>query len=144
MNDEPCRFEAEVAEAARSGLWSDALRSHVAGCVSCEETRMVAGFMNRAAAALGRQESAPDPTLIWLKAELARLGRSDQRERRAWIWSGAISGVAATLTAWASIEWALPVIMAHADVFAMGGAAIGLTLGVLYFAVYRPLRHVRR
>jgi hypothetical protein len=143
MNDEPCRFEAKVAEAARSG-WSDALRAHVAGCAACEETWAVAAFMSRAAAAFGRHETAPDPMLIWLKAQLVRRDRREQRERQTWIWSGALSGVAATLTAWASLEWVVPILAPHADVFAMGGAAIALTLAILYFAVYRPLRNARR
>lgn len=144
MNDAPCRFEAEVIEASRSGLWSDEIRSHVAGCTACEETRTVAAFMNRTAEALGRREAAPDPTLIWLRAELARRDRREQRDRRTWIWSGAVSGVAATVTAWVSIEWVLPIVRLHSDAFAMAGAAIALTLGILYFTVYRPLRNVRR
>jgi hypothetical protein len=144
MSDEHCRFEADVIEASRSGLWSDVLRSHVTGCSPCDEARTVATFMSRAAVALGRQETAPDPTLIWLKAELARRDRREERERRTWIWSGAISGAAATVTAWVSIEWVLPIVRLYSEVFAMAGAAIALTLGILYFSVYRPLRNVRR
>lgn len=144
MTDKPCPYESETAEAVRTGCWSDELRLHVAGCGSCDETRAVAGFMNRAAAALGRHEAAPDPTLIWLRAELARRDRREAGERRTWLWSGAISGVAATLTAWASVRWITPVVARYPEAFAMGGGAIALTLVILYFTVYRPLRNVNR
>jgi hypothetical protein len=144
MTDDFCPYEAKTIDAVRSGDWSDELRAHLAGCETCAEARAVAGFMTRIGDALGRREAAPDPTLIWLKAELARQEERSRRERRTWIWSGALSGVAATLTAWASLEWIAPVVAQHADVFALGGGAIALTLGVLYFAVYRPLSNGSR
>lgn len=144
MNDHFCPFEAQTAEAARTGHWPDELRDHVAGCAACEQTRVVAAFMNRIATAVESRETAPDPTLIWLKAEPSRRNEHERNERRTWIWSGALSGVAATLTAWASVEWVFPVVRLDPEAFAMGGAAIALTLGVLYFAVYRPLRNVDR
>lgn len=144
MTDDFCPYESQTAEAARTGHWSDELRVHLTGCAACEETRVVAGFMNRVANVLETPEAGPDPMLIWLKAELSRRHERDDRERRTWIWSGALSGVAATLTAWAALEWIVPVIRLNPEAFAMGGAAIALTLGVLYFAVYRPLRNVDR
>lgn len=144
MTDENCPFEARTAEAAKTGRWPGELRSHLAGCAVCEETRAVAAFFNRAAEALGRNEPAPDPTLIWLKAELARRDGLDRSDRRIWLWSGALSGVAATVTAWVSLKWIVPVVALDAGAFAMGGAAIAFTLGILYFTVYRPLRNVGR
>jgi hypothetical protein len=144
MTDEFCPFEARTAEAAKTGRWSDELRSHLARCAVCQETRTVAAFMSRAAEALGSSEPAPDPTLIWLKAELARRNGFDRRDRKVWLWSGALSGVAATVTAWASLKWLVPVVALDAGAFAMGGGAIAFTLGILYFTVYRPLRNVER
>jgi hypothetical protein len=144
MTDRICPFEAWTAEAVKTGRWSDELRSHLAGCAVCEETRTVAALLNRAAEALGRTEPAPDPTLIWLKAELARRNGPDRRDRKIWLWSGALSGVAATVTAWVSLKWIVPVVALDAGAFAMGGGAIAFTLGILYFTVYRPLRNVGR
>jgi hypothetical protein len=144
MTEDSCPFEARTAQAVQSAQWPDELRTHVAQCNVCEETRAVAGFMRQTALRLGRTETPPDPTLIWLKATLAR--RDDQAtvERRARLWSRGLTGLAAAIVGWAALQWIPPSLMLNNQTLAASGAAIVLTLAILYFAAYRPLKNAIR
>ena len=149
MTETFCPYETQMAEAVTSGEWSDELRAHADECQSCGETVAVAAFMRHAAGHLGRSEPAPDPTLIWLKSELAARTSESKRERGLWFWAGGLTGLATALIVWAVVQWIPPIFDIYADTLtvagaSIAGAAIALTLGILYFAVYRPLRNVTR
>ncbi|MCU1349331.1 MAG: hypothetical protein JWO56_2361 [Acidobacteria bacterium] len=70
MND--CAYEGNVIEAAESGRWSESLRAHVASCESCEAAVAVAKWMDELSRADEREHILPDPTVVWLKAQLLR------------------------------------------------------------------------
>ncbi len=69
MNVHGCPHETAVAEAARSGRWTDELVAHSHSCVACAEIRLVAGFLRHEALAAA-PEPLPDPGLIWWRSKL--------------------------------------------------------------------------
>ena len=79
MIDELCPMEASVLIARRTGQFTEALKSHIDDCLSCQELLKVAGFMNRIADNLRRDPALPDPALVWLKAQWIE---REERQRR--------------------------------------------------------------
>jgi hypothetical protein len=75
MSAKTCQFEPTVAAAARSGQWSKDLRTHVSGCVDCGDAARVAAWMGDVATRLARTQTLPDPTYLWLRAEIERRTR---------------------------------------------------------------------
>lgn len=144
MTDDFCPFETRTAEAARTGHWPEDLEAHVAACHACEQTVAVAGFMARTSECFGTNETAPDPTLIWIKSELARRNEAAAGERRAGLWSRGLTGVAATAVVWSAVQWIPPALTLDSRTLGAAGAAIVLTIAILYFAAYRPLKNVFR
>jgi hypothetical protein len=67
-----CAYESNVIEAAESGRWSESLRGHVASCESCEAAVSVATWMADFSRQDDREHILPDPTVVWLKAQLLR------------------------------------------------------------------------
>jgi hypothetical protein len=51
MTPQPCERESSVIAAARSGVRSDDLESHIAACEICSETQRIAGLLQHAAKA---------------------------------------------------------------------------------------------
>ena len=82
MSQPPCPHEDAVGRAMRTGQWSAGLRDHVSQCRDCGEVAQVSGWLGRVAERLGRAEPPPDPSLAWLKAELAEQLRLEERARR--------------------------------------------------------------
>ena len=76
MNVTSCSYEAAVTDAARSGQWTKSLRAHVAGCTECSDLVRVAEWMGNVAARVAQTQSLPDPTYLWLRAQLEK--RADQ------------------------------------------------------------------
>lgn len=67
-----CRLEADVIRAAEEGSWTDALRRHVAECADCEAASAVARWMSDFSRVDERKHILPDPTVLWLKAQIMR------------------------------------------------------------------------
>jgi hypothetical protein len=67
-----CRLEADVIRAAEDDRWTDALRRHVAECADCEAASAVARWMSDFSRVDERQHILPDPTVLWLKAQIMR------------------------------------------------------------------------
>src|SRR5206468_6181820 len=67
MND-VCRREQDV----RKGNWSDELRAHAESCPDCAAAMSVSPWMARFAAMPDREHLLPDPSVVWLKAQLLR------------------------------------------------------------------------
>lgn len=67
-----CAHERHVLEAAESGRWSESLRGHVASCEACEAAASVASWMSDLARQDDREHILPDPSVVWLKAQLLR------------------------------------------------------------------------
>jgi hypothetical protein len=72
MKATTCVYEQFVVEAAKSGQWSEPLRSHFAGCALCQESLQVSMWMQDFAETADEARELPDPRLIWLKARLAQ------------------------------------------------------------------------
>ena len=68
MTDDVCRHEADV----RKGEWSDALRAHADTCPDCAAAAAVAPWMAKFAAMPDREHLLPDPSVVWVKAQLLR------------------------------------------------------------------------
>ena len=69
---EPCRYEPQVRRAAAEQRWTDALREHVETCADCASAAAAAPFMTRFARIDERQKTLPDPSVVWLKAQIFR------------------------------------------------------------------------
>jgi hypothetical protein len=67
-----CDREKEILVAARRGALSDGLREHAASCRVCAEAASVSSWMNEFAASTRRERKLPDPSVVWLKAQLLR------------------------------------------------------------------------
>jgi len=68
MTDDVCRREADV----RKGSWSDELRAHAEACPDCAAAAAVSPWMASFAAMPDREHPLPDPSVVWLKAQLLR------------------------------------------------------------------------
>lgn len=72
MNPHSCLHEAEVARAARSGIWDEGTSTHAASCDRCREVALVTGWMIRAGGAPdGAPSRLPDPRQIYHTARNA-------------------------------------------------------------------------
>jgi hypothetical protein len=67
---EHCRFEPQARSASSENRWTDALREHVKTCEECAMASLAAPFMARYARADERRHKLPDPSVVWLKAQL--------------------------------------------------------------------------
>jgi hypothetical protein len=66
-----CQHEREILAAASEG-WSEKESAHAAGCVECATAAQVDPWMKRFARINLREQVLPDPSLVWLKANLLR------------------------------------------------------------------------
>lgn len=71
-----CRFQSDVMRAAADDRWTDELREHLVACRDCTAAAAVAPWMDRFARISDREHILPDPSLVWLKAQLLR-GKAD-------------------------------------------------------------------
>ena len=65
-----CAHEANVLRAAAEDRWTEALRGHVAECDDCAAAASAAPWMSRFARISDREHILPDPSIVWLKAQL--------------------------------------------------------------------------
>ena len=78
MSDDVCRREADVLK----GNWSDELRAHAASCPDCAAAAAVSPWMARFAELPDREHLLPDPSVVWLKAQLLRdIANADRATR---------------------------------------------------------------
>jgi hypothetical protein len=158
MSAETCPYDFPVTEAARSGEWSESLRAHVCDCRECAESVRVIEWMAGVATQLGRDQPAPDPTFIWLKAEIERRAEEEAVpvSRRRLGALGLLSltlglaGASAVLAIWPEVSsavgaartWVLTMsaTTSPADVTVIATAWLGLPLllAATYLLVLRP------
>ena len=159
MRAPACPFAVAVLEAARNGQWSESLRSHVCECAQCAETARVAMWMGNVASHLGRDETAPDPTYIWLKAEIEKREQDAARMSLRELAAQTVLNLALTLAAAAALLSIWPQVSATAtearasvltllaqsspaDITVIGTIWLGLPLLIVatYLLVFRPSR----
>lgn len=122
MNTKPCPHEEAVTIAARSGDWSPELKVHRDGCLVCAELTLVVAALAADADELASIDSPlPDPSPIWLRAQLASRERQYHRATRAivWVQRAAIAVACAVGIAFAPGLWEL-----------VSGAFSGLDLSI--------------
>jgi hypothetical protein len=74
-----CDRERLVRRAARENRWTDELLEHARTCSDCNAAAAAAPFMSRFAGINEREHILPDPSVVWLKAQL--LGASVAADR---------------------------------------------------------------
>lgn len=67
-----CPHESNVLRAAAEDRWTEALRGHVADCTDCAAAAAAAPWMSRFARISDREHILPDPSIVFLKAQLMR------------------------------------------------------------------------
>jgi hypothetical protein len=103
-----CPHEDAIARAAASGEWSEELRAHRDGCLTCAELTLVtAALATDAEELLGDTRPLPDPDLIWVRAQLEEREEILKKATRgiAIVQRVAIAAVAAVLLAFAPTIW---------------------------------------
>jgi hypothetical protein len=160
MSTNACPYESEVSAAARSGKWTERLRSHSSECRDCDSLARVAMWMANLATQLGRDnEALPDPTYVWLKAQIERRAAETCAVSRRRVSShalvslaGGLAGSAAVLAALpavssaasAALTWLVAALMrtSSAQITLIGSVWVGLPLFLVatYLLVFRPTR----
>lgn len=159
MSTGTCVYEAAVVEAARTGEWEKDLRAHLLGCAECTDAARVTAWMQDVSVRLGRDQSARDPTYIWLRAEIERRAREEnasalRRSIMAAVPSLAATGIsaAAVVAAWPQVaaaamaaRGALSTALAKAslvDITLISSGWLGLSVLLVgtYLLVLRPSR----
>lgn len=77
-----CPMERDVIRAAANDAWPEALRAHLATCEECSAAAEVAPWMQGFAADDVRERPLPDPSVLWLKAQLLRSSSTVDRAGR--------------------------------------------------------------
>jgi hypothetical protein len=67
-----CERQVEVTRAAAQDRWTAGLTAHIEDCRDCAAAAAVAPWMDRFARISDREHILPDPSLVWLKAQLLR------------------------------------------------------------------------
>ena len=156
MSETACSFETAVTQAARNDMWPPRLREHAYTCTACAESARVTAWLSDAAARLGREEPAPDPAYVWLRAEIDRQASEEQAAIRRRSIVAAVLALAAAGGAASAMVVALPRIAASvranlpsvvaelplADITLIGSGWLGLlvVLATTYLLALRPLR----
>ena len=65
-----CRYEPDVLHAVKEDRWNESLRAHVTECADCAAAAAAAPWMTRFARLSDREHVLPDPSIVWLKAQL--------------------------------------------------------------------------
>jgi hypothetical protein len=142
MNDE-CRFERDVLNASRHDRWTDALREHARSCETCSAAAAVSSWMDDFSSRDDRAHSLPDPSVVWLKAQL--LGRHAAVERASRPMNAVqmaaylivAAGWAAIMTwKWHALQaWLLTLSPSHFLAGASGASAGASSLSLTFFAM---------
>ncbi len=102
MEQMDCQFESEVVKAAKSGLWPDALKQHVAGCIFCQGTVALCESLAGLADETVLPASLPNARLIWMKAQVLK---KQKRAAKLELYSRMGLGVCVFMGVSALVEW---------------------------------------
>ena len=100
----------------------------------------IASLMRRAASAFGRDEAAPDPTLIWIKAELEQRALRERRVAYHRLMGIGLSSLAIVASAAIALRFTAPMLEGLNMALAMSGASLLLVPLIVWFFGLRPLR----
>ena len=103
------------------------------------ENDTIAALMRRTATAVGRNDPAPDPTLILIKAELEQRALRERLASRHKLIGIGASILAVGSSAWIALQFAAPALAGMDTVLAMSGAALLAVPLIVWFFGLRPL-----
>jgi len=111
MSGDVCRREPDV----RKGNWSEDLRAHAQSCPDCAAAAAISPWMTSFAALPDREHILPDPSVVWLKAQLLRdIATADRATRpMTSLQTGAYLIVAACWAAVLTWKWEVIVVWLH-------------------------------
>lgn len=139
---EACRHEPHVLRAANEDRWTDALRDHVKTCQDCAIAALTAPFMRRLARVDERQKKLPDPSVVWLKAQLLAGSAAADRIARPlniaqmFAYGVVAAGWAALLTwKWSDLQRWLATLTPSGVAQGLSGSGAGLSGSVLMMLV---------
>jgi hypothetical protein len=142
MKSANCPQENEVAKAARSGAWDDALRAHAKGCAICRDVAAAAGWMQNLARREETDLDSRQASLIWWKAQLAEKQARAERaqEIAAWIEivfaALLVAGIAGWVTAgWQSLQGAAAWLWAEIVQFLPFDNAVAGSGAIVFWAI---------
>jgi hypothetical protein len=166
MKSVHCEHESDVARAARTGFWPDALQQHAETCPPCAQTRTVTTALLEESASIRAVNRPPDAAHTWIEAR--RRMRLHLRHR-ALFWFRALRALAIiyvpALLLWSFAHRSAPVretlhetwrpnlhadfasiLTGPAEMFAVTGAllaALCITMGSWYLLreARTPLQH---
>jgi hypothetical protein len=82
MKNNTCPYEDSVSDAIRTGQWFEELAIHVTQCENCAEIKQISCWMSKVADNLCDASLAPNPDIIWLKAQWDTQARLEKRVLR--------------------------------------------------------------
>jgi hypothetical protein len=82
MNPISCPHEAAVSQAAQTGRWDDATRTHSAECVHCGEVAQIAGWLRDVAGIEDGKCVLPNAEQVWLKARIFAIQAAREKALR--------------------------------------------------------------
>lgn len=105
-----------------------------------EETdQKVESFMQRVAVAYGRNEPAPDPGLLWLRARLERRTERERKVLTARQFSFSLIVVALLITGYVGLQVTAPVLAGIGIVGTATAATVAGVALIVWFVGIRPL-----
>ena len=110
-----CRFEPHVLAAVADDRWTESLREHVASCDECAACAAAAPWMRELDGVDEREHRLPDPSMIWLKAQILRSSVTADRVSRP-ITSMQIAAYLIVAACWAALlTWKWNALQAWID-----------------------------
>jgi len=141
MNE--CRFEPHVLAAIAGDRWTESLREHVAVCDECAACVAAAPWMSELAGTNEREHVLPDPSIIWLKAQILRSTATVDRVSRpitsmqiasylivAACWAALLTWKWSALQAWMESLTPRHILLGTAAASSAGSASLSVTFFV--------------
>jgi hypothetical protein len=89
-----CKWERQIVEATRSGLWTSSLRDHLRDCQQCTQTELIAASLQGTATETMQALELPSAGMVWRRAQAVQRERKLQRAvRRPFLIAGALGVV---------------------------------------------------
>jgi hypothetical protein len=134
-----CIQEENVLRAAAEDRWTDALRRHVTECADCNAAASAAPWMTRFSRISDREHILPDPSVVWLKAQLLK-GTADLARVSRPITIAQLFAYFAVAAGWAAVlTWKWTALQAWLSSFTPRGlvttAARAESLSLSFFAI---------
>ena len=134
-----CAHETNVLQAAAEDRWTEALRGHVSECADCAAAAAAAPWMVRFSRMSDRERRLPDPSIVWLKAQLMR-GTADAARASRPITIAQLVAYCAVAGGWAAVlTWKWNAVMTWMSSFTPRGlvhtAARAESLSLSFFGI---------